>query len=248
MDLNKDYAEGASVPPCVARYRSRFRQQQIGPRYLGWLHLGFTVSVCAVVIGACLAQLDQLRPLEWLTLPVTFLYANLVEYFGHRGPMHHPRRGLRLVFERHAGQHHRFFRDDAMAFEHSADFKAVLFPPVLIVFYLAVFALPTGLAVAWLFSDNTALLFVIMAVAYFLNYELLHFAYHSAPGSKLAGLPLIRRLGRLHTFHHRPDLMHHYNFNITYPLGDYLFGTLYRGAQKPATTPVADGGMSRNTR
>ena len=93
---------------------------------------------------------------------------------------------------------------------------------------LFAFAMPAGLMLAWLFSDNVALLFVITAVAYFLNYELLHFAYHAAPESWLSRLPLMERLRRLHTLHHRPSLMQRCNFNITYPVGDVLFGTLYR--------------------
>jgi len=241
-------ASGTSLPAEVICYRAVFRKEHIGPRYLGWLHLGFTVSLCLLVIIACLWRLDGVRPLEWLTLPITFLYANLVEYIGHRGPMHHPRQGLRLIFQRHVLQHHRFFRDDAMAFDNSRDFKAVLFPSVLIVFYLLIFALPAGLLVAWLFSANAALLFVAMAVGYFLNYELLHFAYHAAPGSWLSRMPLIRRLGRLHTFHHRPELMQHYNFNITYPFADLLFGTLYRGTRERETVPPDDAGAAGSVR
>ncbi len=212
----------------VAAFRDEFRRDHIGPRYRGWLHLAFTAGLCLLVIAACGASLQDIRPLEWLTIPVTALYANLVEYFGHRGPMHHRVRGLGLIYERHARQHHRFFRDDLMAYDTSRDFKAVLFPPVLIVFYLLAFAMPAGLMLAWLFSDNVALLFVITAVAYFLNYELLHFAYHAAPESWLSRLPLMERLRRLHTLHHRPSLMQRCNFNITYPVGDVLFGTLYR--------------------
>lgn len=222
-------AQSSALPPAVATFRHRYRQEQVGTRYRGWLHLGFTVTVCVLVIGWCVAGLEQIEPLEWLTVPVTFLYANLVEYFGHRGPMHHPKRGLRLIFERHTLQHHRFFREDAMAFEGPRDFKAVLFPPALILFYLGGFAVPAGLLVSWLFSANTALLFVATAIAYFLNYEILHFAYHAPRASWLARLPMMARLRRLHTLHHRADLMQRYNFNITYPIGDQIFGTLYRG-------------------
>ena len=64
-----------------------------------------------------------------------------------------------------------------MAFESPQDFKAVLFPPALIVFYLLAFAAPAGLLVSWIFSANAALLFVATAIGYFLNYELLHFAF-----------------------------------------------------------------------
>ena len=218
----------SSPADAVAEFRLRFHDEQTGPGYRGPLHLAFTVAVCIAVIAGCVVGIDSVTPLEWLTVPLTFLYANLVEYFGHRGPMHHRVRGLGLIFERHTLQHHRFFRDDAMAFESTRDYKAVLFPPVMITFYLAGFALPVGLLIAWLLSTNTALLFVATAVGYFLNYEVLHFAYHTPSDSRIARLPFMGRLRRLHTLHHRPSLMQRYNYNITYPIGDWLFGTLYR--------------------
>ena len=216
------------LPEAVTSYRDAYRREHVGAKYRGWLHLWFTISVCLVTIGWCLARLEGVSALEWLTIPVTFVYANLVEYFGHRGPMHHPVAGLRLIFERHTRQHHRFFRNDAMAYDSPRDFKAVLFPPALIVFYLVCFAAPIGLLLAWIFSTNAALLFVATAIAYFLNYEILHFAYHAPAGTVLSRLPMMDRLRSLHTNHHRQDLMQRYNFNITYPIGDRIFGTLYK--------------------
>ncbi len=38
------------------------------------------------------------------------------------------------------------------------------------------------------------------------------------------------RLRHHHTVHHDPRLMNRYNFNITYPIFDWLFGTWYRGS------------------
>jgi hypothetical protein len=156
--------------------------------------------------------------------------------------MHHPRRGLKLVYQRHAGQHHRFFTSDCMALEGLRDLKAVLFPAVMIGFFLLCFALPVGLLLGWLASANVAWLFVATAVGYFLNYELLHLAYHLPAASPLGRWPFLARLKRLHLLHHDPRLMAHYNFNITYPIGDLLFGTLYRG---PGCTPLsAESGLS----
>ena len=59
------------------------------------------------------------------------------------------------------------------------------------------------------------------------TYELFHFAYHVDPQSWLGRLPLIYRLRRNHVLHHDKALMTRYNFNITYPICDRLFGTLY---------------------
>lgn len=80
----------------------------------------------------------------------------------------------------------------------------------------------------WLVSANVAWLFIASGLAYFLNYEFLHAAYHLPEHHPIARLGLVRRLRWLHRTHHDPRLMAHCNFNITYPLGDWLFGTLRR--------------------
>jgi sterol desaturase/sphingolipid hydroxylase (fatty acid hydroxylase superfamily) len=69
-------------------------------------------------------------------------------------------------------------------------------------------------------------LFVACGIAYFLNYEILHLAYHLPDTHPLARLGLVRRLRWLHTLHHDPRRMASSNFNITYPLGDWIFQTL----------------------
>lgn len=212
--------------------RAAFRDKRIGSRYSGPLHLATTVSISLLVAVVCILQLDAVRLLEWLTVPLTFLYANLSEYLGHCGPMHHKTRFLSKVFERHSIEHHAFFTDKAPTFESTQDFKAVLFPPILLVFFIAGFAVPVGAVLYWLFSANVGLLFILTAVLYFLNYELLHFAYHAEPESWIGRLPFMDRLRRHHLVHHNRELMTRYNFNIAYPICDRLFGTLYRGPDR----------------
>ncbi|MDJ0698689.1 MAG: sterol desaturase family protein [Woeseiaceae bacterium] len=208
--------------------REAFRERRIGPRYSGPLHLATTTSVSLLVALASALMLDDVRPLEWLTIPLTFLYANLSEYLGHRGPMHHKTRFLTKVFERHSIEHHSFFTHEAATFDSSRDYKAVLFPPILLIFFIAGFAVPVGALLYVLLSPNVCFLFVLTAVLYFLNYELLHFAYHCKEDSWLGRLPLISQLRQHHVTHHNRQLMTRYNFNITYPICDRLFGTLYR--------------------
>ena len=210
--------------------RKSFRERRIGPRYSGPRHLATTISISLLVALASAAMLDGVRPLEWLTIPLTFLYANLSEYLGHRGPMHHRTRFLAKVFERHSIEHHAFFTDKAATFDSSRDYKAVLFPPILLVFFVGGFAIPVGALLYWLISPNVCFLFVLTAVLYFLNYELLHFAYHADPASWIGRLPFMSRLRQHHIAHHNRQLMTRYNFNITYPICDVFFGTLYRGA------------------
>jgi hypothetical protein len=216
----------ATLPESVARYRTQYRGQVIGPRYRGALHLAFTLTFGLISMGWCITRLKRPSALEWTTLPLTFLYANFSEYWGHRVPMHRPVPGLGLVYRRHAGQHHRFFTDAAMSLEGWGDLKAVLFPPLLMSFFITAFALPVGALLALVFSPNVAYLFVATALGYFLNYEILHLAYHLPERHPLARLPLIPTLRRLHHRHHDPSLMTKRNFNITYPICDWLFRTL----------------------
>jgi hypothetical protein len=213
----------------TAAFRASYRQHHIGPRYNGWLHLGFTISMSCVLGLACIFQLKQVTALEWMTIPLTFLYVNFAEYFGHRGIMHRRRAGFGLVYERHACQHHLFFTNEHMQFDDTRDFKVVLFPPVLVTFFLLLFGTPIVLLLGCITTSNVAYLFGATAVGYFLNYELLHFAYHLPPDSPVARLPGMGVLRRLHTQHHDQALMNKYNFNITYPIADWLFGTLKRG-------------------
>lgn len=212
----------------VEQARAAFRERHIPENYSGPLHLATTISVSLAIALLCALLLEAVRPSEWLTIPLTFLYANLSEYLGHRGPMHHKTRFLTAVFERHSVQHHSFFTDEAASYDSSRDFKAVLFPPILLVFFIGFFTIPVGAILYYLASPNVCFLFVLTAVLYFLNYELLHFAYHMNPLNAVGRLPIIKRLRRHHLRHHNRHLMTACNFNITYPICDYLFGTLYR--------------------
>ena len=162
-------------------------------------------------------------------MPATFLFANFVEYRAHRGVMHHRIPPFSLVFERHTPSHHGFYTHEAMAAESPRDYYMVLFPPILIVFFFGLFALPVGLLLAWLTTANVARLFVATAVGYFLTYEWLHFAYHQPPDGFIGRRWLVRRLRAHHTLHHDVARMQKWNFNITFPICDALFGTTHRG-------------------
>lgn len=212
----------------VAAFREQYRQEHVPPGYRGWRHLLFTFGIGGAAMVAAILQVEQVRPLEWLAIPLTFFYTNFAEYWGHRGPMHHLKRGLRLVYERHTKQHHRFFTDQHMELDGLRDLRAVLFPPVLMIFFFAAFALPVGLVLAWLASPNVAWLYIATSLGYFLNYEFLHMAYHLPASHPVGRWPLIGRLKRLHQTHHDPRVMASCNFNITYPIFDAVFGTLHR--------------------
>lgn len=217
------------IPPPVRAFRD---QDRAGRRRTsskaGWAHFAFTSGASLASIAAALHFLDDVRPLEWLLVPATLLFANFVEYRVHRGPMHRRKARLGVLYDRHTLRHHRFFTHDAMDCDSAADFSLVLFPPVMILFVLGGVALPIALFLFAFATPNLGSLFVASAMTYFLTYEWLHFAYHLPRGTWLARTRLLRGLRRHHAAHHDMRRMAHANFNITFPVCDWLFGTLAR--------------------
>lgn len=216
------------VPPSVASFRQAYRTEHIGPRYSGVLHLLFTSLGSLAVIVFAAVRVDAPSALELLAVPATFLFANFVEYRGHKGPMHNRHRRLALLFERHTQQHHRYYTHEAMSYESARDLKMVLFPPVMLLFFLGAVAVPVAALLFLVASRNVAFLYVATAMGYFLTYEWLHFCHHLPMAGLVGRIGFLRRLRLHHQAHHDPARMNACNFNITFPICDRLFGTLRR--------------------
>lgn len=215
------------IPESVVRFRTELRPRAIGRQYRGWGHFSLTSVTSLAVIAFAASRVYQPGWAELLTIPASFLFANFAEYFGHKGPMHHRRAFLGLVFRRHTQEHHHFFTHQAMSYESTRDFKMVLFPPILLLFFLGGIAVPIGAAIFLVFTPNCGWLFVATAMSYFLTYEWLHFAYHLPDDHWLSRTRLIGVLRRHHAHHHDLGLMGKWNYNITFPICDALFGTTY---------------------
>lgn len=67
-------------------------------------------------------------------------------------------------------------------------------------------------------------------------------SYHSPPDSWLGSLPGVAYLRAHHQIHHSQTLMGKYNFNITFPIADALFGTTYKGPMEAVGIPDVKNG------
>lgn len=214
----------------IQTFRAKTREELNLDNYSGRLHLVLLSVLCLSILFVSLNNVSQVSALEWLTVPIAFMYGNIVEYFGHKGPMHRPTiKILRKMYQRHAALHHKFYSYHLMYSSTHHDWKTVLFPPVLLLFFLGGFATPVAMLLFIFASRNIAFLFLATAAFYFLNYEWLHLAYHLPPDSWVLRIPGIRFLRKHHLAHHHWKLMNSKNFNITYPICDYLFGTAFKG-------------------
>jgi len=206
-------------------FRNRYRAD-IHPLYNPWLNGAFVLLFGLLAIGLFWSTVHQVQPLEWLAVPLTLLFFNFGVYMVHRHLGHHKKSFARMFYARHAGDHHSFFAPGHMTYDSARDWRVILFPAWLIVVHTLVITLP----VWWLleqFDANVAGLFGGCLVLGYLTYEVFHACEHLPPENPITRLPWIRQMRRLHELHHRRELMQERNFNIVFPLMDYLFGTLY---------------------
>ena len=217
-----------SSSPDYPAYRAKVRSFYFARFDNGYLRFGLTNVLVAGGIIAALWLMHTPRWPELAALPVAFLVANLVEWLAHRGPMHHRTGWIPVLFDRHTLVHHVYFPHDDMAVRGHREWLYVLFPAFAILLVFAV-AVPLALGFGLLFGRNMGCLFFIVATGYYLMYEWLHLMYHLPAQSRIGRARVVRLLRRHHQEHHNPRRMQRYNFNITFPIFDYVFGTAWRG-------------------
>lgn len=206
-------------------FRARYRAG-ISRHYNAWLHGGFVLAWGVACLLFFAGRLHDVRPLEWLTVPLAIVFFNWGEYAVHKNFGHQKRRFGALFYKRHTGDHHSFFVEGRMLPEGARDYRVVFFPAWLIVLFSA------AMTAAWwtlsFVNANVGALFAFTLLAGYLSYEIFHACEHLPPQHPLARLPGIRYMRRHHELHHRRELMQTHNFNLTLPLMDWLLGTWYR--------------------
>jgi sterol desaturase/sphingolipid hydroxylase (fatty acid hydroxylase superfamily) len=226
-----------------ARSRSEFRTRMLQaiPRwYSPWAHLAATAGIGAVALAFSLSRVAALRPLELLIVPIAFVISNLGEWHAHRNLLHRRWRPVAVLYDRHTPEHHRVYRYGDMAIRSVRELRLVLIP-AMGVLGIIVTSAPIALLLAWLLNPNVGWLFLATTSFYVTSYELSHLSYHLPEQSFIGRLKLVTVMREHHARHHDPRLMQRYNFNVTVPLGDWLFGTfapteLVESAQDPPST------------
>ena len=204
-------------------FRSQFRTG-IARAYSGWTHVGLIALIGAAAIWYCARQIAAPAWYEFLVIPAAFCVANSFEWWIHKYVMHRPVRGLMGIYRRHTLAHHQFFTAVEPAFDSTRDFRIVFFPPYALVAFIALSIVP-ALILHLLGLPNAAWLLLITNVGLYLNYELFHYCCHVRDDSLVRRIPLINTIRRHHVAHHEPAVMMTRNFNLTYPIADWVFGT-----------------------
>lgn len=227
----------ASLPFGSQQYRDHFRAttvDRVGGRLGGKLYALVNLAVLLTILTALVVAMPAWPAHFLLLLPAYFLFINGLEYALHRFPMHRKMKGAEMVYE-HVTIHHNFYCDRNFYFEEPRDFYAAILPYYIFIGLSVVIAVASGL-VYLIGGLDDAMFFALCGYGYYLLYELLHFSYHAGENAFVKKLPFIRKFSRAHILHHQAKLMAHYNFNITFPIWDWLLGTSYKGP-KPDGLP-----------
>jgi hypothetical protein len=208
-----------------ARYRKKF-VEETPPWYHGMLHLGFMLLITFGTIYYCVVRLDNPVWWEWTLIPVIAFFGNFVEWAAHRYLLHRPVPGFKMVYKRHCTSHHQFFTHHDLGYEGHKEWRALLFPPFAPLAFILL-SLPFAFIAAWLISANAGYIVVITMTAYYLLYEGLHTLSHfdDEKHPYLKYIPLVNTVRRMHYVHHALGYMQTRNFNLTFPICDYIFGT-----------------------
>lgn len=213
------------IPAKVRAFRENYRANRIPWFYCGEFHLFFTAAVLLGTIGWHLSKVSGPRWWELLFVPATLLFGNWVEYSIHRYPLHRIYPLFEPGYRIHTLQHHNFYVAGAMDFESFYDFMMVLFPPWAPVGTALLTTLIGAYVLTPLVSANAGHFFAAAGTACLFLYELLHALSHCADRSWVGRVPLIQGIRRHHRTHHDQALMGRYNFNITFPVFDWVYGT-----------------------
>jgi hypothetical protein len=206
-----------------AAFRADFRTR-IAPLYSGWAHVALIYTLGFAAIWYCARQISSPAWYEFLVIPIAFCISNAFEWWIHRYIMHRPVKGFMGIYKRHTLAHHQFFTDIEPSFDNSRDFRIVFFPPYALVAFMAMSLVPAAI-LGVIGLVNAGWLLLITNVGLYLNYELFHYCCHVKDDRIVRHIPLINSIRRHHIAHHNTAIMMERNFNLTYPIADWFFGT-----------------------
>jgi hypothetical protein len=219
--------EGAMTTDRMTRRQQAFRadfRARIASAYSGPVHVALIAAIGLATIFYCARQIGHPAWYEWLVVPVAFGVSNMFEWWIHKFVMHRPVRGFMGIYKRHVLAHHQFFTDIEPTIDGLRDFRIVFFPPYALVAFICL-SIPPALALNLLGLPDAGWLVLITNVALYLNYELFHYCCHVKDDRVVRHIPLVNSIRRHHIAHHNPAIMMERNFNLTYPVADWFFGT-----------------------
>lgn len=216
------------------RFREQYRNA-ISPHYRYWLHTSFVFGGGSALIIFCFSHITQVSVSTIIWAVLALLTMNVGEYVAHRYLGHKKRKLAKLFYQRHTGDHHSFFSHINYQIESLQDLRVVLFPAFLLVAVTLLVALPFGKLISLGFGSDAGWSYAGALLSGYIFYEVVHLIDHLPEQNPFTRLPLFKQFREHHRQHHHPDIALIKNFNVTFPLMDYLLGSKYKPSKSNDT-------------
>ena len=198
---------------------------QIRKGYSGLVHIGVIFIVGLAVIGWCVSRLVG-ASWEWLLVIPVFCFSNIFEWWIHKYVMHRlvDVWALRAIYDRHTRQHHQYFSDNEMTVDSSREWRIIFFPWRALFSFIGL-GIPFAAILSWLVNPNAGYILIVTMIGQYLIYETFHFCCHVHDNRFVRHMPLVNTIRRHHAAHHNMGIMMERNFNLTFPIADWIMGT-----------------------
>jgi hypothetical protein len=223
-----------SLPTSVAAYREKHlkRWPSYSSDFWGIAHYLFVMFVGLSVSGYSLSFVTDIKVWEVTLFPLGLILGNIAVYIIHKYILHREWKFFPFPFHEHTIKHHSYYTHDAIVAHRPSEYKHILFLPAGIIGFVAGLGIPLAYLFYVTLSPNAGFIIMAMSVLYFLLYETCHLICHLPENHFIFKLSFFWMLREHHRLHHDKSLMKEKNFNIVFPLADWLFGDFVKSSSK----------------
>lgn len=222
-----------NIPNDVQQYRNEW--SKIVPQwYSAKLHYFGTSAVSLPLVAYGFYHLwlnrnsNPLSLYEWIMIPFFLAIASLVEYITHRYILHRRIWPLTHAYTEHTLRHHSYYTEAAIEATKQREYYQVFFPVWGVALIQYGVNLPISILLGTLYTENSGYIALIFGPLFFFVYETIHAICHFPANSKAFKIPGLWFLREHHRIHHNKSLMGKWNFNIVFPLWDWILKTTFR--------------------
>jgi len=165
---------------------------------------------------------------EWMLLPVMMVVGNLAVYLIHRYPLHRYWKFYTFPYNEHTVKHHSAYQYHDLEIHSFKEICNIVFPPPVVLGFVVGYIPVVYFVSSLILSHNAAVMIVLGSAIYFMLYETMHTISHVPEDHFLMKSSYLRFMRNHHRLHHHQRLMSKWNFNIVYPLFDWLTGCMVK--------------------
>lgn len=190
------------------------------------LKIFFNGGVLLAITFYFLANLKDPSLIEFLTFPMMLIFGSLTVWLVHKYPLHRRLSVFPYAYRKHTIEHHSLYTYHDLEIKNFKEIPYIMFGVLDVIGFALVFVPIMYFINSLIFSENVVNMIIASSSGYFLIYEFFHTISHLPSNHPILKVRYFKFMWNHHRIHHHPRAMNSTNFNIVFPIFDYLFGTL----------------------